>query len=368
MSVALILRLLAAVAELEQPEAEIHVGTIQQPPAGTDTEETKLAPTSKRPPFIRHVVVPRETLQQLAYRYRVHPRHILRTNKIEPDEFKKGAKLKLRATANPPPRERREWTVGEGDTWVSIARAHGAESSDMRRYNHRVGRTLEVGEKLVIWSDPTLRDAYETDKPPPGPAAEIRPGAFSIGPPNDGHLVNGVRVPASDHYDLRYPNSAWGTTLAARSTVIACQDFRDQSGYRGELRLGTMSRKRGGPIGGHKSHQSGRDLDIRLPLRETVPQRLSPRPHRVDWLATWELIQAFHRTGAVIRIFLDYRRQRRMVRAARAAGAPAELLDELVQWPRGSGSNLGLVRHSSGHTGHIHIRFGCAPHEVECIE
>jgi len=362
-SVALILRLLAALGQQGWPDAKLHVDTIKQATA-SDVTSTQ----SGRAPLIRHVVVPGETLEQLAYRYRVHPRHILRTSKLEPDEFETGTKLKLRATLVPPPRERRAWTVGEGDTWVSIARAHGAESTDLRRSNHRVGRTLEVGERLVVWSDPTLRAAYENDLPPTGPAGEIRPGAFSIGPPNNGQLVNGVRVPASERYDLRYPHSAMRTTNALRSTVIASHDFRDQSGYLGELRLGTMSRKRGGPIGGHKSHQSGRDLDIRLPLRETVPQRLSPRPHRVDWLATWELIQAFHRTGTVIRIFLDYRRQRRLVRAARAAGAPPELLDELVQWPRGWGSNLGLVRHASGHTGHIHIRFACAPHEVECVE
>ncbi len=325
----------------------------------------------RRPPLIRHVVVPRETIEQLAYRYRVHPRHIAQSNKeLElDDELKAGDTVRLRSTISPPPREKHIWTVREGDTWVSIARRHGAESMDLRAYNLRtVGRTLEPGEQVVVWSDPTLKTAYDDDRPLPGVAADIRPGAFSIGPPNDGRLVNAVRLPQSEQYDLRYPNSAWGTTLAVRSTVVALHDFRDTTDYRGDLRVGTMSRKRGGPVGGHKSHQSGRDLDIRLPLRETVPQRLSPRPHRVDWVATWELIKAFARTGAVIRIFLDYRRQRRLVRAARAAGATPDELDDLVQWPRGWGANLGLVRHSHGHTGHIHVRFACAPYEVECIE
>lgn len=326
--------------------------------------------SNDRAPLVRHIVRPRETVEQLAYRYKVHPRHILRSNKLDDgDTLESGETLRLRSAVAPPPRQRMTHIVQEGDTWVSIARAHGAESTDLRAYNLKtVGRTLEPGERVLVWADPTLKAAYEHDQPPTGPAGQVRPGAFSIGPPQEGRLINGVRIPKSDQYDLRYPNSAWGTTLAVRNTVIACHDFRDITDYRGDLRIGTMSRKRGGPVGGHKSHQSGRDLDIRLPLRETVPQRLSPRPHRVDWVATWELIKAFARTGAVIRVFLDYKRQRRLVKAARAAGATPEELDDLVQWPRGSRANLGLVRHSHGHTGHIHIRFACAPHEVECVE
>jgi murein endopeptidase len=127
-----------------------------------------------------------------------------------------------------------------------------------------------------------------------------------------------------------------------------------------------MSRQRGGEVGGHLSHQTGRDLDIRLPLRAEIPQGLSPTPRRVAWDVTWELVQAFASGPSVQVIFLDYGSQRRLYKAAKAAGASEQTLDAMLQYPRGSKASLGLIRHSPGHEGHIHVRFGCGPAEVEC--
>ena len=129
-----------------------------------------------------------------------------------------------------------------------------------------------------------------------------------------------------------------------------------------------MSRPRGGQVGHHHSHQSGRDLDIRLPLRESVPASLAPTARRVDWAATWALIQAFARTGAVQVIFLDYATQKRVHKAAKAAGASDEELAALLQWPLGSVSNQALVRNEPGHDQHMHVRFVCGPAEPECVD
>ncbi|MCA9693443.1 MAG: penicillin-insensitive murein endopeptidase, partial [Myxococcales bacterium] len=242
---------------------------------------------------------------------------------------------------------------------------HGANASDLRVYNYRrVGRELAPGEVVTVWADPTIQAAVQADDA----ASLVPPGAFSIGPPQRGELVNGVALPELSAYVLRFPNSAYGTTHAVRATVAAVTSFRASSSYAGELRIGAMSRQRGGPMGGHASHQSGRDLDIRLPLRAELPQRLHPKAHRVDWLATWRLVQAFIETGAVSRIFLDYKRQGRLLRAARAAGVSEAELERVLQYPRGWGADAGVVRHSSGHKGHLHVRFGCADYETECVE
>ncbi|MCA9718034.1 MAG: penicillin-insensitive murein endopeptidase [Myxococcales bacterium] len=320
--------------------------------------------------WFRHTVVKRETVEQLALRYRVKASSLREWNKLgaltQPEE---GDRLRVFSAITTPPREPVEYTLREGDTWVSIARPFGANPADVRRYNYlRVRRNLDPGEVVVVWSDPTIRDAITRDAPPPGPAAEIRPGAYSYGFPHRGELVNGVRVPESDAYVLRYPNSAWGSTYAVRAAVTALHGFRARAGYGGLVRLGTMSRQRGGKVGGHRSHQSGRDLDVRLPLRAELDQQLQPSKRRVDWLATWHLIDAFLQTGAVKVIFFDYRRQKLIYRAARDAGVDEATLDEVLQWPIGKGELDGRVRHSSGHTGHIHVRFRCAPYETECVD
>jgi murein endopeptidase len=204
------------------------------------------------------------------------------------------------------------------------------------------------------------------DQPTTARAALVRPGAHAVGTPQDGVLVDGVQIPPGSGYELRFPNSAWGTTFAVREAIAALDRFVAASGPGRPLLVGTMSRQRGGAIAGHNSHQTGRDLDIRLPLRAEVPRALSPTPRRVDWTRTWALVSAFAQSDAVEVVFLDYGAQRRLYKAAQAHGVDAQTLAATIQYPRGSQANLGLIRHSPGHEGHIHVRFTCGLAEPEC--
>ncbi|HGG57500.1 MAG TPA: hypothetical protein ENK31_06865 [Nannocystis exedens] len=207
----------------------------------------------------------------------------------------------------------------------------------------------------------------ESDAPPPGPAAKVSPGAYAVGRPHRGKLVNGTRIPQnSDDYELRYPGSSWGTTTSVRSLVVAIHNWRQSSGYRGRLAIGTMSRERGRPIGGHLSHQCGRDVDVRLPLREELKQTLTPLGRRVDWWALWQLIVALDETGYLSRVFLDYKLQKRLYKAAKEHGISRAERRRIIQFPMGRGSGRGLVRHPPGHDRHFHARFRCADYETEC--
>ncbi|NVB37955.1 penicillin-insensitive murein endopeptidase [Pseudenhygromyxa sp. WMMC2535] len=322
------------------------------------------------PRWIEHETIPRETLAQLAARYDVHVDNLRAWNDIaEGDELhpRRPQHLRVYARRSPPPRQRLRHAFREGESWLSISRRYGVDSSDLRAWNvGALGRSLEAGEVLDVWVDPIVYDAIINDLPADLRAAEVRPGAHGVGPPQEGVLIAGVQIPPGPGYTLRYPNSAWGTTWSVRHVVAALDRFRVTSDYPLEIRVGTMSRQRGGEIGGHNSHQTGRDLDIRLPLRVEVPQALPPTARRVDWRATWELVQAFVGTGVIEIIFLDYKRQRRLYKAAVEAGASEEALDALIQYPRGFKANLGLIRHAPGHDGHLHLRFPCGPAESEC--
>ncbi|MBA3547734.1 MAG: penicillin-insensitive murein endopeptidase [Nannocystis sp.] len=352
---------------------------VREPEAGRDADETADdtaddtaegddTAADKHEAWIVHEVVPEESIAQLALRYRVDPGKIRGWNGLgRGARVRPGQRLRLLTRRTPPPRERVRYTVREGDTWTSIAREHGADPGAVRAYNiKRTGRRLYPGLELDVWRDPLLAGAATADKPPSGPAAEIRPGGFSVGRPSDGRLVNGVQIPESADYDRRYPGSAWGTSFAVRHLVDTLHRWREQSGYAGLLRLGAMSRQRGRPIGGHRSHQSGRDLDIRLPLREGLADEMEPTPRRADWVAVYALVRAFADSGAVTQIFLDYRLQSRLYKVAKAAGADRQTLRRLIQFPRGSGARRGLLRHSPGHDIHLHVRFACADYESEC--
>lgn len=321
----------------------------------------------ERPRWVRHRRAPRESLTQIAARYRVRPAKVLQWNGLSDESaMERDHRLRIYTDHVPPPRERRAYTVVDGDTWWSIATAHGVDTRDLRAYNWRPGRRLVVGETLDVWIDPVLYAEIRRD--PNDDAAHVRAGAVSVGSPNDGRLVNAVQIPARAEYELVRPASAYGTTHAVRNFVVALMAFRAASTYDGQIYVMTMSRPRGGDLGQHLSHQTGRDVDVLLPLRPGYPVQRHPRASRIDWGAAWDLIDAFARTGAVSRIFLEHRVQRRVYRAAVDKGVDPQRLDEILQYPMGQGEHGGLVVHSPGHTGHIHVRFRCGPGETECLE
>jgi murein endopeptidase len=218
---------------------------------------------------------------------------------------------------------------------------------------------------LTAYIDPILHDWIHEGDAPAGERADIRRGAVAVGTPDEGTLLNGVRIPDGKGYLLRYPSTSFGTTHAVRQVVKAFEIFGASTSYRGTVLLGSMSSAKGGPLGQHKSHQTGRDLDIRLPRRAGVPAYLELKAKRVDWAAAWDLVKALAQTDVVV-VFLDYKRQKHLHRAAVAAGASEEEL-RIIQYPRGAWSGVGLVRHYSGHDRHMHARFGCGPCETECV-
>ena len=322
------------------------------------------------PRWIGHHSVPHDTLEALALRYGVSLRKLRKWNGLSPRARlppRERRVLRVRARRFPPPRERLIHQVVAGDTWSSIAREYGVLPGRLRAWNQREpGSTLVPGEPLELWIEPWVYAAILDDRPANQRAAMIRPGGHSIGTPQAGRLVAAVSIPPGHGYEVLYPHSAWGTTWAVRKLTAALDEFHEQSGYEEDLFVGVMSRRRGGRVGGHISHQSGRDVDIRLPVREGLPHTRPVTARRVDWQATWALIEALADTGAITIILLDYGAQRRLDRAAKAAGAGTKRRAELIQFPRGSKASRGLVRHSKGHEGHIHVRFTCGPHEPEC--
>lgn len=317
-----------------------------------------------------HRRAPRESLRQIAFRYGVSEDKLREWNGLEPDAPppRPNKRLVVHARRRPPPRARLEYTVREGDSWWSVALRHGVDGRDLRAYNYPYRHKMKPGSTLVVWIDPVVH-AWIADGPDPLPPDEARAqrrGAVSIGSPADGVLLNGLRLPDDEGLELRLPRSAYGTSHAVEQLVQAVTAFRERSDYPLPVPVGSMSRPRGGPIGGHRSHQSGRDVDLVLLRRPEVPAWKELRGSRVQWDAVWQLVLAFAEVDAMV-IFLDYDAQRRLYRAARAHGATPAQLDAMLQYPRGSKAGRGLVRHASGHEHHMHVRFGCGSFETECV-
>ena len=323
-------------------------------------------------PWVLHKLAPFETVDQVAYRHDVKPTTVRTWNGLGPDvqKLKPGSRLKLKARRVPPPRQKFKYTVQPGDTWWSIAVAYAIDSKVLRASNWQAPKHLTVGEELNLWVDPAVYNWVQTDRPAIDDEdllSNIRRGAVSIGPPSDGRLVNGVQIPPGEGWQRKRIPSSYGTTHAITHLVAALQEFHRSSGYERDLLLGSMSRRHGGKLEGHTSHQSGRDIDIRLPLSTEHPPWFPIKPWRVDYEALWALVSALADTGEVSIIFLDYELQKALHKAAADMGVDKSVRRRMIQWPRGNAAFSGMIRHESGHDAHIHVRFRCGPHETECV-
>lgn len=313
--------------------------------------------------WIDHRVVPRESVEQIAARYGVSAASVRFSNDLSKG-LEAGRTVRVKARRFPRPKQRLVHRVREGDSWVSIAVAHAVRFRDLRAWNWKV-RRLRPGRELEVWVDPDRPRTVYREKGPSLPIMLVRDGALSHNRPQKGWLRNGVRLPPCHLYSLKSPGLVWGSTHAVRTVLTAIARFRHDAGYRGELILGSMSRRRGGPFAPHASHRSGRDIDIFLPLVPVIPHTWAPNPHEVDWEATWALIKALVDTGEVEMIFLAHTVQRYLFEAGRQLGASEDELERIVEWPR-LGDNDAVVKHGKDHTRHIHVRIRCGPRDVRC--
>src|SRR5690349_10977335 len=86
--------------------------------------------------------------------------------------------------------------------------------------------------------------------------------AKSVGAPNDGALVGGVPLEPSAELRLRWPD---GPRWALPSLVSMLERAAQRVGRRfpgSVLLVGDLSRREGGALPGHASHESGRDADV----------------------------------------------------------------------------------------------------------
>ena len=187
---------------------------------------------------------------------------------------------------------------------------------------------------------------------------EIPTGGTSVGTPQRGGLRNGVQLPFNPAlYTRRDPSRQWGSTHTIRTIQRAFTAMREERGVWARVIIGDISRPRGGRFRPHVSHQSGRDIDIRLVAAPGLdPRTLPVAPAQVDWDATWALVQSFLETGTVKWIFLSGSRQRDLYAAGQRAGVSDGVLQRWFQ----------RITHEDGHRAHLHIRLHCGPDERRC--
>lgn len=324
------------------------------------------------PPWIVHRLTPFETVDQIAHRYDVSPKTLRSWNGLsgQVDTLGPGTRLKLKARRVPPVRQTFEYVVQPGNSWWSIAVAYAVDVRELRAANKGDSPRLTAGQTLQLWVDPVVCHWVQTDRRDTDSGdvlATLRRGAVGVGRPEAGRLINGVQIPAGEGWRRKVRASSYGTTYAVTNLVAALQQFRETSGATRPLLLGAMSHRHGGPLPGHRSHQTGREIDIRLPLTAEHPAWFPIKPWRVDYEVLWALVMALSDTGGVSVIYLDYELQKSLHQAALKLEVEEAVRRRIIQWPQGRSADSGLVRHEDGHERRIQVRFRCGPKETECV-
>ena len=197
------------------------------------------------------------------------------------------------------------------------------------------------------YSGASLREAFEKH-----PEAL---GSISIGKPNAGRLMNGIKPQESPLYHLVDPNHAWGTTETVQAVCHAIDVVaRLHEGTRA-IDIGHISAKDGGPLRPHHSHQSGRDVDLGLYYHQVGTRWYTHATQEsLDVPRTWTLIRTLVTDTDIELILLDRNLQEVIEKYAVSFERDSNWVQSLF---RGDGARRALIRHSPGHATHMHLRF-----------
>lgn len=190
----------------------------------------------------------------------------------------------------------------------------------------------------------------------------------SWGEASRGRLYNGEPLPAGEAYRVLYPHRTFGTYYTVSEIVRVLDSFKVRYPDAKPLLIGDISVKHGRRIKPHKSHQSGRDVDITYPrLREPANyqrfQYLARRDFDVE--KSFWILKQFIDSGNVEYIFVDRRWQRKLREYAQEQGATEDWLNAVFEY-RSARSGHAIVRHARGHARHFHVRFKCQETDTRC--
>ncbi len=197
----------------------------------------------------------------------------------------------------------------------------------------------------------------------------------SIGWAWRGRLVHGVAAIESSfihHVDeYRRGGAFWGTwELVQLLERAAWRVHRRLPGAR--LSIGELSKRGGGRLKGHHSHQSGRDVDIAFYMRGPDGRPAEPRSfvtfdrhgrgigvhraYRFDDARNWELVAKLVADGdaRVQFIFVASTIKRRLLATGRRRGTPRVLLERAAKV-------MVQPREGHPHRNHFHVRIYCSP-------
>ncbi len=191
--------------------------------------------------------------------------------------------------------------------------------------------------------------------------AERNGPARSVGQVTDGALESGCRIASSGPGYHSTNKNGYGTDETIALLQWAAAQMSQQFPSSPPLVIGAIAKESGGFYPPHKSHQSGRDVDIGYPRTDRKLQRqfVPTDSGSIDNERLWALLEAWLATGRLGFVFMDYQLQAALYHDLLDVGYTEAQLDPIFQYPAGPAVPRGLIRHASGHADHFHLRFRC---------
>jgi hypothetical protein len=159
---------------------------------------------------------------------------------------------------------------------------------------------------------------------------------------------------------LKAPANAWGLAHVVEHIRAAAASVAEAFPGSVPVVVGDLSSENGGYLPKHRSHKTGRDVDVGFYYQRN--RRMShlslANPQELDLAKTWHMLRTMIETGGVEMVFLDWELQQPLYEYARDEDglSPAEL-ERLFQYPRPKWDRAGVIRHLRNHRDHAHVRF-----------
>lgn len=246
------------------------------------------------------------------------------------------------------------WTVEQAERLEMVASRWGFKAKALIELNPE----LDLRRSSTVEPGTTLR-VYESD--------DERP-TRSIGSPNKGRLQNGLPMPEGPYWTLRDRRTrAYGATNAVESMLEAFTRYGEAFDGAPPVSVGELSARQGGRAAPHRSHRTGRDVDLGYVLNDGVERERWARADEKNFDAekNWFLIKALVDTGEVQSIFISSRLQRLLRPVARRELDDAEMARYFrVSWS--DPQQAPIISHEDGHRDHMHVRFRCEAGNGRC--
>jgi penicillin-insensitive murein endopeptidase len=203
--------------------------------------------------------------------------------------------------------------------------------------------------------------------------------SLSFGPPNDGALIEGQALPArGDGYAMPPTWARRGLHFGTAELVAVIVHLGRQLNRRRPLAVADLSPRSGGPSAWHRSHQTGRDVDLIFFARDaagapaatatmrrygpdgaSIPDRPGDPVVFFDVPANWVLVRALieNPIADVQWIFISDDLKQLLIDHAIATAAPPDLIAAAAVL-------LHQPTRSLPHDDHMHVRIYCAPSDV----